>query len=197
MITMRGGSLQAGVLFGAMLAAGLGLAGGEAAAQSRGQAGQAVRDGVAERTTGSGRWTTASAVERILRTSEELGLSAEQTERLNALRAEAVERRAAKAAEWMKMISEARAGLRERSELREVVREHGEEAATLRREQRQQIEAVLTDEQMQRLRRMRVRAAVRQREEARETWRGWRGARDGRGWGRDRRPSRRGGWRGR
>ena len=197
MTTMLGRSLQAGALFGAMLAAGLGLAGQEAAAQSRGQAGQAVRDAVVEQMAASARGTAASAVERILRMGEELGLSAEQTERLNAMRAEAVERQAARAAEWMKMTSETRAGLRERSELREVVRERVEEAASLRQEQRRQIEAVLTDEQMQRLRRMRVRAAMRQREEARETWRDRRGGRDGRGWGDRRRPGQRGGWRGR
>lgn len=197
MITTRGSSLQAGALLGAMLAAGLGLAGREAAAQPRGQAGQAVRGSVVEQMAASARSTAASAVERILRMSEELGLSAEQTERLNAMRVEAVERRAARAAEWMKLTSETRAGLRERSELREVVRERAEEAASLRREQRQQLEAVLTDEQQQRLRRMRVRAALRMREGARETWRGWRGGRDGRGWGHGRRPGQRDGRRGR
>ncbi len=196
MITIRGSSLQAGALFAAMLAAGLGLAGREAAAQPRGQAGQAVRD-VVERTAASGRWTAASTMERILRVSEELGLSEEQTEQLNAMRAEAVERQAASAAEWMKLASETRAGLRDRSGLREIVRERREEAAALRQEQRQRIEAVLTDEQQQRFRRMRVRTALRQREAARETRRGWRGGRDGRGWEFDRRPSRWGGRRGR
>lgn len=196
MITTRGSSLQAGALFGAMLAAGLGLAGREASAQPRGQAGQAVRNSVVEQMAASARSTAASTVERILRTSEELGLSEEQTERLNAMRAEAVERQATRAAEWMKMLSETRAGLRERSELREVVRERAEEAADLRREQRRAIAEVLTDEQMQRFRRMRVREALRQREGARETRRDWRGGRDGRGWENGGRSGQRGGRRG-
>ncbi len=205
MSTIRGSAVQAAarraVRSVALLVAGLGLASEALSAQPRMQRTQARPAPFMERAVAGRAMAESSFVERILRAGDRLNLSAEQREQLNAMRIEAVERRTARAARWMKMASEVRAGLREPAELRETAGEGREEMASQRQavrssleevltdEQRRLlrqryrragldgIEEILTDEQRRQLREFRVRSALRQREMPGRAWRGWRGGR--------------------
>ena len=111
--------------------------------------------------------TTAPAaltlVERALRLGERLELTRKQRDRLEAIRAGMVERRADHSARRMRLASEVRAGIREAGTVREELAAMREEAGASRQELRGQYDEIFTDEQKQQLRRLIRKRAWRQR----------------------------------
>lgn len=134
----------------------------------------AQRRGSAERAASG-----TSAVEMSLRLAERLELTQEQRDRLESVRVGMLEQRAEHSAKMMNLSSEVRAGIRERSAIREELAAFREEAVAGRTALREQYDGILTDEQKDELRRVTRRAVWRQ-----ESMRGrpgvdrWRGTRD-------------------
>lgn len=120
----------------------------ELSAQRRGSAGRAA--------------SGTSAVEMSLRLAERLELTQEQRDRLEAVRVGMLEQRAEHSAKMMNLSSEVRAGIRERSAIREELAAIREEAVAGRAALREQYDGILTDEQKDELRRVTRRAAWRQ-----------------------------------
>ena len=133
-----------------------------------------------------------TAVEMSLRLAERLELTQEQRDQLEAVRVGMLKGRAEHSAKMMNLASGVRAGIRERSAIREELAAIREEAAASRAALREQYDGILSDEQEEELRRVTRRAvwrqgAVRGRSGV-DRWRGTRGrpgmdrGRGGRGW---------------
>lgn len=152
--------------------------------------------------------TGAAVVEMSLRLAERLELTQEQRDRLEAVRVGILAERAERSAKMMNLASELRAGIRERSAVREELAAIGEEAAARREALREQVGGILTDEQEEELRRVTRRAVWRQGavggRPGEGRWRGmrgrpgvdrWRGVRGRSGGDRGRGGDRSRGWR--
>ena len=100
----------------------------------------------------------AQGVEAIMRLREQLELNEGQIQQLDQIRQEAVQRRAAHQAEMEELHSQARAGQMEREALREAVEARQEVAEAIREQQRERIDAILSDAQREELEGMRGRA---------------------------------------
>lgn len=96
-------------------------------------------------------------VEMLMRMRTRLELTDEQVERLDAIRRESVERRAAHRAEMDELRSQVAAGERTREELREAMEARREAARAMRDAQRERVEAVLNEAQLQQVEVMRAR----------------------------------------
>ena len=88
-----------------------------------------------------------AGVENVLRMRERLELTDEQLTQLEELRVTALERRKTRMAEMMDLQSRRRSGDLEREEWRDVMAERRETNRTQGVQQREQITAILTDEQ--------------------------------------------------
>lgn len=137
----------------------------ELSAQRRGSAARAV--------------TGTTAVEVSLRLAERLELSQEQRDQLEAVRVGMLEQRAGYSARLMNLRSEVRAGIRERSSVREELQAVREEGVAGRKALREQFDGILTDDQKEELRQVARRAAWRQGamrgRPGTDRWRGMRG----------------------
>ncbi len=140
----------------------------------------AVPDLSAQRRGSAARAATGTtAVEMSLRFAERLELTQEQRDQLEAVRVGMLEERAEHSAKMMNLASGVRAGIRERSAIREELAAIREQAAASREALREQYDGILTDEQEDELRRVTRRAvwrqgAVRGRSGV-DRWRGTRG----------------------
>ena len=117
----------------------------------------AQRPGPTPRAAGGG-----TAVETALRLADRLELTQEQRDRLETIRVELLEQRAAQSTRLMTLTSEIRAGISERGALREefaAMKEQGEES---RKALRAQYDEIFTDEQKQQLQRLNRMSAWRQ-----------------------------------
>lgn len=92
-----------------------------------------------------------AGVEMIMRQRERLQLTEDQVERLDAIRREAVQRRAAHQTQMAELRSRVAAGEMEPGELREQAQAMRQGAEEIQRQQRERIEAVLTDAQKETL----------------------------------------------
>lgn len=111
----------------------------------------------------------AMGVEGILRLRERLELTDDQVARLDALRAEAVQRRTEHQAQMAELRSRLAAGQIERSEIENVMRTRREGSAAVREQMLERLDGILTDtqrEELDQLRRER-RAFLRGRASAR------------------------------
>ena len=129
-----------------------------------------------------------AGVENLLRMRERLELTAQQLSQLEELRVAALERRKTRMAEMMDLQSRRRAGDLEREEWRDVMAERRETNRTQGARQREQITAILTDEQRDRITSLRQQRAGTRRGARAGRFRNGRGA--ARGF-RGREPSRR------
>ena len=130
----------------------------------------------------------AAGVENVLRMRERLELTDEQLTQLEELRVAALERRKTRMVEMMDLQSRRRAGDLEREEWRDVMAERRETNRTQGARQREQITAILTDEQRDRITSLRQQRAGTRRGARAGRFRNGRGA--ARGF-RGREPSRR------
>ena len=106
--------------------------------------------------------TGATAVETALRLADRLELTQEQRDQLEVIRVELLEQRAAQSTKLMTLTSEIRAGISERTAMRQefaAMREQGEES---RRALRTRYDEIFTGEQKQQLRRLNRTSALRQ-----------------------------------
>lgn len=145
----------------------------------------APTDGVAQRGPRGDRgpgMRQGGGVEMVMRMRSQLELTDDQVERLDAIRQESVERRAAHQAEMAELRSQVVAGERTRDELREVAAARRQAAQAMRDAQRERVESVLTEDQLQQVQVMRARAEGFRRGRADEGrgQRSQRGACDGR-----------------
>lgn len=92
-----------------------------------------------------------AGVEMILRQKERLGLTDAQVTQLDQIREELVAQRTAHQAELAELTSKVRAGELEPSALRERLQARRDSAQELRTKQRERVEAILTDEQKQKV----------------------------------------------
>ena len=135
------------------------------------------------------RGTPGNGVERALRLGEEIGLSQEQRDQLEAMRVEILDERTRSMARLMELRSEVEAGMREPESIRQETQALRESGQASRGQLRERMESILTDEQREQLRDMR-RPAAGGRQGFRGHRRGSRGARIGPGF--DRRSGERG-----
>ena len=123
--------------------------------------------------------TGMNPVELSLRLAERLELTQEQRDQLEAVRVAMLEARAAHSSKLMNLQSEIRAGIRERSSVREEFSAIREEAVASREALRDRYDPILTDEQKRELRQATRRAAWRQGavrdRSGGDRWRGTRG----------------------
>ncbi|MXW19010.1 MAG: hypothetical protein F4123_04835 [Gemmatimonadetes bacterium] len=152
---------------GATLAAGavIAIAAADLSAQRRGPALRAA--------------SGTTAVEMSLRLAERLELTQEQRDQLESIRVSMLEQRAGHTVRMMSLASEVRAGIRERSAIREEFAAIRGEAEEQRKSFREQYDGILTDEQKQELRQVTRRAAWRRGavrgRAGMDRWRGTRG----------------------
>ena len=133
----------------------------------------------------------AAPVERAIRLADELELAADQRTRLEAIRAEILEERTARASALMALRSEIAAGIREPEAMRQTLAEQWRGRADTRESLRDRFNEILTEDQREELQRMTRRATVRQRGPAnRGRIDRQRGSRGDRPFDRGRRPSR-------
>lgn len=92
-----------------------------------------------------------AGVEMILRQRERLELSEDQVRQLDQIRQEAVARRTAHQAEMAELASKVRAGQMEASALREQMQARRDAATEIQTQQRDRVEALLTDAQKEKL----------------------------------------------
>ncbi len=104
-----------------------------------------------------------AGVENLLRMRERLELTDEQLTQLEELRVAALELRKTRMAEMMDLQSRRRAGDLEREEWRDVMAERREANRTQSAQQREQITAILTDEQRDRITSLRPQLAAARR----------------------------------
>lgn len=97
-------------------------------------------------------------VEMVLRLRDRLELTDPQVEQLNALRQEAVERRSAHQAQMDELRSRVMAGEMTRAELLEIAQARREGGQEVRDQQRERVEAVLNEDQLQELETIRATA---------------------------------------
>lgn len=123
--------------------------------------------------------TGMSPVELSLRLAERLELTQEQRDQLEAVRVAMLEERTAHSAKLMSLQSEVRAGIRERTSVREEFSAIREEAEASRDALRDRYDRILTAEQKRELRQVTRRAAWRQGaargRAGGDRWRGQRG----------------------
>lgn len=98
---------------------------------------------------------TAQSIESIMRARETLELTEDQLDALDALRREAVQERTAAMAEREELRSQLEAGQIRRSELMAFMEERQEAAEAVREQRREQIEALLTEDQLESLQELR------------------------------------------
>ena len=111
------------------------------------------------------------SVERVIRLADELELTAEQREQLEAIRVELLETHTSRAVRQMELLSEIRAGIREPEAMRGGARELAGQARETLSGMRDRYDAILTEEQRDEFRQLNRRTA----------WRGNRDLRNGRG----------------
>lgn len=111
------------------------------------------------------------SVERVIRLADELELTAEQREQLEAIRVELLGAHTTRAVRRMELLSEIRAGIREPEAMRGDARELAGQARETLSGMRDRYDAILTEEQREELRQLNRRTA----------WRGNRDLRNGRG----------------
>jgi hypothetical protein len=104
------------------------------------------------------RMRAPAGVEALMRMREELALTEEQIASLDVIRREAVERRTATRAEMAEMRSQLDAGQIRRSELMAFMEERQDAMTGVAEQQRERVDAILTDEQRQTVQEMRGRA---------------------------------------